>query len=277
MEAWVAEVGSVAGSARMGSAATISFMTFRQQLLQRERLCGVMVTLPTPEVADVLARAGCDWLFIDLEHSPFDYLTAQRLLQAAGPTCAGLIRIPQAEPVAIKKALDIGAAGIIVPQVNSPALAADVVRWAKYPPLGERGVGVARAHGYGLDMAGYLGRANEDTAVIIQIEHIDAVTHIDEIAQVEGIDALFIGPYDLSASLGKMGQVDDPEVQAAVERVTSAGRQAGKVLGAFGTSPAGLDGYIGRGYTLLTVGIDAMILGQQAEAAMAALRSRPGD
>ena len=243
-------------------------MTFRTRLLNHERLFGTMVTLPSPEAAEILAAAGCDWLFIDMEHSPLDFLTVQRLLQAAGSACPGVIRVPRAEMVAIKKALDIGAAGIIVPQVNDPQTAADIVRWAKYAPQGERGVGIARAHGYGLETADYLGRANAETAVIIQIEHIDGVRQIDGILRVEGIDAVFIGPYDLSTSMGKMGQVADPEVIAAIAEVTTAARRAGKPLGIFGTTAGAVSAYAAQGFTLFTVGIDAMILATQVQALM---------
>ncbi len=247
-------------------------MNFRTRLLNHERLLGAMVTLPGPETAEILAAAGCDWLFIDLEHSPLDFLDAQRLLQAAGQACAGVIRVPQADPLSLKKALDIGPAGIIVPQVNAPETAAQIVRWAKYAPLGERGVGIARAHGYGLDAAGYLARADDETAVIIQIEHIEAVNRIDEILAVAGVDALFIGPYDLSTSMGKMGQVDDPAVVAAIDRVTEAARRAGRPLGIFGVSAEPLRRYAGRGYTLLTAGIDAMLLAQAVRGQIETMR-----
>ena len=129
---------------------------FRAKLQAGELLVGTIVTLPTPEIAELLTSLGFDWLFIDTEHAPFDARDAQRLLQAAGRDCPCLVRVPAGDEVWIKKALDIGATGVIVPQVNSPERAAQIVRLCKYPPEGVRGVGIARAHGYGARFQDYV-------------------------------------------------------------------------------------------------------------------------
>ena len=200
---------------------------FRARLRRGDRLIGTMVSLASPEVAEV----------------------------------------------PIKQALDIGAAGVIVPLVNSAAQAEQVVRLARYSPLGVRGVGVGRAQGYGLRLQEYLASANDRVAVIVQVEHIDAVAQIEAIASVPGIDGVMVGPYDLSASLGRLGDVAHPDVQAAVDRVTAACRDAGVPLGVFGVSAAAIQPYVARGYTLLVASVDALLLGQAAQAILGQLRA----
>jgi 2-keto-3-deoxy-L-rhamnonate aldolase RhmA len=143
---------------------------------------------------------------------------------------------------------------------------------AKYSPLGTRGVGVARAHGYGLRLREYLTSANDQTAVIVQVEHVDAVAQIEAIVSVAGIDAVLVGPYDLSASLGRMGEVTHPDVLEAIDRVTHVCQQAGVRLGIFGVSATAIQPYITRGYTLLVGGIDTVLLGQAAQSLLGELK-----
>lgn len=238
-------------------------MTFRQRLKDHERLLGTIVSLASPEVAEVLSAAGFDWLFIDAEHSPLDALAIQRLVLGAGSTPC-LVRLARGDEVSIKQALDAGAAGIIAPLINSAEQAAEVVRHAKYAPLGTRGVGVGRAHGYGFAFQEYVSRANDETVIVVQAEHIDAVNNLATIAQVPGVDAVLVGPYDLSASLGRLGEVTHPEVTAAIERVTQICRAVNLPLGIFGLTPEAVQPYIDRGYTLLAVSIDTVLLGTAA-------------
>lgn len=245
---------------------------FRKRLISGELLAGTMVSLAAPEVAELLATIGFDWLFLDAEHSPLDPAQMQRIMQAAGRDMPCLIRLPSAGDVPIKKALDSGAAGIIVPQINSAQAAAEVVRLAKYAPQGQRGVGIGRAHGYGLGFQDYVSRANDEVTLVVQAEHIEAVHHIEEIVAVPGIDAVLVGPYDLSASLGKLGQVDDPEVRAAIDRVTQSCLAAGVRLGIFGMTAAAVKPYIEAGYTLIVAGIDTVLLWQAAAALLADLK-----
>lgn len=247
-------------------------MNFRQKLQNGETLIGTMITLPSPEMVEIMIDAGFDWLFIDCEHAPFDSRVAQSLLQAAEERCPCVIRVPSGEDVWIKKMLDIGAQGIIVPQVNSPEQASRAVQSCKYPPQGTRGVGLGRAHRYGARFSEYLENANQDIAVILQAEHIDAVHCIDEITALPGIDAIFIGPYDLSASLGKIGNVNDREVVEAIETVREACLKRGIALGYFGVSPDAVKPYMDRGYSLITVGVDVLFAGSAAGHALAALR-----
>jgi 2-dehydro-3-deoxyglucarate aldolase len=246
--------------------------SFRQRLEARELLVGTMVTLGAPEVAEIMADAGFDWLFLDAEHSTLDTLELQRLLQGAGLT-PGVVRVATSAEVPIKKALDIGAAGIIAPMVNSAEQAAQVVRWAKYAPLGTRGVGIGRAHGYGAKFQEYVQQANEQVAVIVQAEHIDAVNNMETIAQVAGVDAVLVGPYDLSASLGRLGEVRHPEVVAAIEHVTQVCQAMQLPLGIFGLSAEAVKPYIERGYTLITVGVDVVLMGEAAKQLLGRVRS----
>jgi 2-keto-3-deoxy-L-rhamnonate aldolase RhmA len=245
---------------------------FRTRLLGGELLVGTMVTLNAPPIAELLAMVGYDWLFIDAEHGIFDMQALQLTLQAAGSTVPCLIRVAAAAETPIKQALDIGAAGIIVPQVNSAALAEQVVQWAKYSPQGTRGAGIARAQGYGLTLRDYIATANENTSVIIQAEHIDAVHHIEDIVRVKGIDAVFVGPYDLSGSLGQLGNIDHPDVLKAINHVTEVCKDAGMRLGIFGVSADAVRPYVDNGYTLVVAGVDTVFLAQAARACLAQLR-----
>jgi len=247
-------------------------MTFRQRLKDHETLIGTIVSLASPEVAEVLSAAGFDWLFLDAEHNPLEPLTIQRLIIGAHQTPC-LVRLARGDEVSIKKALDAGATGIIAPLINSAEQAAEVVRHAKYAPQGTRGVGAGRAHGYGLAFQDYLSRANDETVVVVQAEHIDAVNNIEAIVQVPGLDGILIGPYDLSASLGHIGEVTHPDVVAAIERVTQTCRATHMPLGIFSMSAEAARPYIERGYTLLAVSIDTVLLGTAARKMLTQLKA----
>ncbi len=245
---------------------------FRARLNRGELLIGTLITLPASEVAEIMAEIGFDWLFVDTEHSSLDARGAQAILQAAGNRCPCVIRVPSNDEVWIKKALDVGAAGIIAPQVNSAYEAARVARCCKYPPEGSRGVGMARAHTYGIRFQEYVEEANEQIAVIIQAEQIEGVENIQSIVKVPGIDAIFIGPYDLSASLGKAGNVSAPEVQKAIEQVRACCLTSGIRLGIFGANAEAVSPFIEQGYTLIAVGTDALFMGKTARETLSDLR-----
>jgi 2-dehydro-3-deoxyglucarate aldolase/4-hydroxy-2-oxoheptanedioate aldolase len=242
--------------------------TFRERLLAGERLVGTVVSLPTPEITEILATTGFDWLFIDAEHGPIGIHDAQSLLQGAGPGYPCLVRVPIGSEEWLKKVLDIGASGVIVPQVHTASQAEEVVRRCKYPPAGNRGVGVARAQGYGARFNEYLAQANDHTVVVIQAESATSVANIDSIVEVPGIDAVLVGPFDLSSSLGRAGQLTDPIVQQAIDTITEACQGAGIRLGAFGVNAQAVQPFIQRGYTLIAVGMDAMFMAQGARDAL---------
>jgi 2-keto-3-deoxy-L-rhamnonate aldolase RhmA len=245
---------------------------FRARLKGGETLLGTMVTLASAASAEVLASLGFDWLFIDGEHGPLGIRELTEILQAVSHKTACIVRVPEAAEVPIKRVLDLGAHGIIVPQVNTAEQAANVVRWSRYAPEGARGVGLARAQGYGQTFREYLGSANDEIAVIVQAEHALAVDNIESIVRVPGIDAVLLGPYDLSASLGKMGRIDDAAVVAAIRRVTDVCRTAGMPLGYFGVTAAAVQPYVAQGYTLIVAGVDTLYLASGAQALLAELR-----
>ena len=246
---------------------------FRERLHAGETLFGSLLNMPSASVAEVLAAAGFDWLFIDTEHGPIGTSALLSILQAVDRRLACIVRIPELNGGAIKRTLDSGAHGIIVPQVETAAAAAEVVRCGRYAPLGERGMGLGRAHGYGFSFADYVAGANDAITLVIQVEHARAVDNIEAIVAVDGIDAVFIGPYDLSASLGLAGKIDHPRVIEAIEHVTRTCQQAGRALGYFGVDAAAVKPYIAQGYTLICAGIDCVLLGQSAERLVKSLQT----
>lgn len=246
---------------------------FRQRLQQGEVLLGTLISFPNAEVVELLAKTDFDWLFIDGEHGPFSALQMQGMLQAASPHCPCLIRVASHDVVAIKNALDIGAAGIIVPQINSVEEAAKAIQAAKYPPVGNRGVGLARAHEYGLSFTQYLDHANDETCVVLQAETRGAINNIDDIIALEHVDAILIGPYDLSANLGHTGELEHPEVVDAISKVEYACKEKNVQLGYFGVNAQAVRPYIDRGFTLITAGVDSLFLLNSAQELIQALRN----
>ena len=247
---------------------------FRQRLRAGEKLIGTMVTVTSAMVAEVLSGIGFDWLFIDGEHGPLETAELQAIMQAVGDDIACLVRVPTLSEIPIKKTLDLGATGIIVPQVNTAEEAATVVQFSRYAPQGSRGVGLARANGYGSKFQEYMASANDDVVVVVQAEHALAVENIESIVQVAGVDAVLIGPYDLSASLGRMGQLDDPVVVEAIEHVTQTCRAAAMPLGMFGFSADAVRPYVDKGYNLIVVGVDTTLLSAAAGQMLGELRER---
>ncbi len=162
----------------------------------------------------------------------------------------------------------------MVPQINSAEDASRAVRFCKYPPQGSRSVGLFRAQGYGARLAEYLASANQQIAVIVQVEHILAVNNLEGILAVDGVDAVLVGPYDLSASMGRIGQVEHPEVQAAIQRVRRVCQARGIPLGIFATTAERAKAYIQEGYHLVAVGSDTLMLGNSSREILGKLRGR---
>jgi 2-dehydro-3-deoxyglucarate aldolase/4-hydroxy-2-oxoheptanedioate aldolase len=246
-------------------------LTFKN-LLREKPVIGPIISLPCPDVADLLSRAGFDYLWIDLEHSPMDVGDAQMLIQAAGGRVPCIIRVPEVSEAWIKKALDTGCDGIVIPQIRSAAEARAAVEWCQYPPKGRRGAAITRAHSFGLTFAEYVAAANDGLAIILQIEHIDAVRDIDAILQTPDVAALFVGPFDLSGSMGMLGQTQAPEVQAAIGRVVDACRAARMPLGLFVVDGASGKAAIERGFRMIALGTDTSYLLRAAQDALAAAR-----
>jgi 2-keto-3-deoxy-L-rhamnonate aldolase RhmA len=247
--------------------------TFRTRLLRGDRLVGTILSLPAPELAEIASQAGLDWLFLDMEHGSLDPAAVVRLIQAVREPCAAVVRVPENEDMWMKKALDAGAAGLIIPHVNTAAEAARAVHWSKYPPEGGRSVGFSRANRYGAAFQEHVETANQETSVIVQVEHIDAVRNIAEILSVPGVDAVFIGPYDLSASLGKSGRIQDPDVTEAVAVVRGACVRLKKPIGIFSADIETSRKALAEGYTLICSGIDIGLFARSAGEIVRALAS----
>ena len=245
---------------------------FRHRLKNNAPLIGTMLTLSTPAIAEVLAAAGFDWLFIDGEHGTMGTQEIQSILQAVDHQLPCVVRIAAPDDVSVKKSLDVGAAGVIVPAVNTAKQTEEMVSAARYAPQGSRGVGLARANTYGMKFAESVASANDEIALIVQCEHAESVENIEAIAKVPGLDGVLIGPYDLSASYGKMGQLDDPQIVEAIEHVTKTCLNADVPLGIFGLTADAVRPYIQRGYSLIVAGVDTTLLGKAAKTIVADLR-----
>src|SRR5262245_14307023 len=250
---------------------------FRARVRRRDTLFGPLLTLAAPEVAELFALAGFDWVWIDLEHAPLSLDQARQLIQAVAGRAGCVIRVPWNDPVHIKRALDLGCDGIIVPQVRTAEEARQAVAAAKYPPAGVRSVGIARAQQYGMSLQEYVISANERATVILQIEHAEAVPHIGDILAVSDVDAVIIGPYDLSASMGRPGQIGHPDVAAMVAQLADACNERAVAWGAFAPDAEAAKSHMSRGATMVTVGTDTMHLWRASRAALRELRAGPGD
>ena len=227
-------------------------------------LIGSWITLNHPSIAEIMADAGFDWLCIDMEHSVTDYFEAQQLIIAIqSKGLQAYVRVGENNPRIIKRILDAGADGIIVPSVNSAADAKKAVNAVKYPPFGNRGVGLARAQAYGFGFEKYKDEKAKNIKLIVQIEHIDAIKELDAIIQTEGIDGTFIGPYDLSGSMGKPGKWDEPDVVEALRVYEETALKYDKLIGfhVVPVEPALITEKINKGYNFIAFSFDAFFLG----------------
>lgn len=241
--------------------------SLRKKIRNNELTIGSWITIGHPNIAEILANAGFDWLVIDIEHNPIDMSMVQTLIttiQSKG--VAALVRVNKNEEVVIKQVLDAGADGVIVPMVCNGCEARRAVDFAKYPPIGKRGVGLARAQQYGVNFEEYKKWVAEDLVVIAQIEHIEAINHLEEIIHTEGIDGTIIGPYDLSGSLGKPGAFDEPEVKAALDRFISICKAQNVTMGyhMVNSDPQTVQQKIDEGYRFVAYGTDFLFMGDTA-------------
>ena len=183
-------------------------------------LIGSWITLAHPAIAEIMAKSGFDWLAVDMEHSVITIREAEELIRVID--LAGvvpLVRLTSNNPDQIKRVMDAGAHGIIVPMVNSARDAKNAVEAIKYPSMGKRGIGLARAQGYGTQFQEYLDWEKTGSIVIVQVEHIDAVDSLEEIFSIDGVDGYIIGPYDLTSSIGIPGQFEHPDFLSAMEKI----------------------------------------------------------
>ena len=244
----------------------------RARLQQGDLVLGTILSLNSPDVAEILSQVGFDWLFIDAEHSTLDPHDLKALFQAVGDSTPCVVRIPLLDEIIVKKTLDAGAAGLLVPQVNTAEQAEQFVQWGRYYPKGSRGLGFGRAQGYGLKVSEYLETANENILLSVQAESAEAVKNIESIVRVQGLDAVLVGPYDLSASMGLPGQIDHPDVQAAIQHVANVCFEAGMPIGIFGMTAEAVRPYIEQGFRFIVAGADTVLLGNAARQLLNQLR-----
>ena len=247
----------------------------KKKLADNTLTVGSWICIDSPMVAEVLAGAGFEWIVIDEEHTAIEIACAkQQMLAIQSRGVEVLVRVPSLDEAAIKRALDCGAQGVIVPMIMNASQAEAAVALSYYPPRGRRGVGLHRAQGYGPGFDDYVQRLDDGIVVIAQIEHVDAVRNIDSILSVEGIDGIIIGPYDLSASLGCPGDFHRPELVAALATVSAACRRLRKPYGfhCVSSDPAATMARITEGATFVAYGVDFLFLLESATKGLALIR-----
>ena len=251
-------------------------MQLRQRLVQREQTVGSWITIGSSVVAEIMARAGFDWLVVDMEHSAITLDIAQDLIRVID-LCGvpPLVRVGHNQPNLIKRVMDAGAHGVIVPMVNTREEAEQAVRSVKYPPMGFRGVGLARAQKYGRDFEGYRRWNQEHSVIIVQVEHILAVENLEEILNVPGVDGFIVGPYDLSGSLGVPGQFDHPDVLEALQRIKDVAAEKNALAGfhVIQPEPAAFEQKKSEGYHFIAFSLDILFLGQSCARALASIKN----
>lgn len=239
-------------------------MNLKAKLKAGKLTVGSWVTIGDESVAEIMAKAGFDWLTIDMEHSAITIDKAQnliRVIELCGVT--PLVRVGENDPMLIKRAMDAGSHGVIVPMVNSGDDAEAAVKAVKYPPTGKRGVGLARAQGYGMDFDKYKKWTDRESIVIVQIEHVEAVDNLESILSVDGVDGFVVGPYDLSGSMGIPGEFDKPEMKAALRKILTVAKHHRVAAGFHSVSPDAAEALkrVKEGYVFVGFSFDALLLG----------------
>ena len=235
---------------------------------------GSWITLAHPGIAEIMASAGFDWLAVDLEHSVITIREAEELIRIIDlKGVAPLVRLSSNNSEQIKRVMDAGAHGVIVPMVNSVEAAMAAVAAVKYPPVGTRSFALARAHGYGVAFDEYLEWQQDNSMVVVQIEHIEAVNNLEAILAVPGVDAYFVGPYDLSGSIGIPGEFEHPEFIHAMEVIRRVAKSSGKPGGMHIVEPdtPALIKCIKEGARFLAYSMDTRILDTVCREALSAI------
>jgi 4-hydroxy-2-oxoheptanedioate aldolase len=242
--------------------------SFKQAIAAGQRQIGLWQALASPYTAEICAGAGFDWLLIDGEHAPNDLpLVLQQLHAVSASPTEPVVRLPWGDPVLIKQYLDIGARSLLIPMVESGAQAAKMVAACRYPPRGIRGVGsaIGRASRWNRT-PDYLHKAEEEICLLLQIESVQGLNACDEIARTEGVDGVFVGPSDLAAALGHLGNPGHPDVQSAIFRAIKIIRGAGKAAGMLAADEQLARKCLEAGASFVAVGTDVTILARGAEA-----------
>lgn len=251
--------------------------TLKTKLKNNELTIGSWITIGHPSVIEVLSNAGFDWLTIDMEHTTIDYSTVQTLIsiiQSKG--MSALVRICKNEEVYIKRVLDAGADGVIVPMINNADDAKKAVEFVKYPPEGKRGVGLYRAQKFGFGFEEYKKWLSDNVVIIAQIEHFEAVNNIEEIISTKGIDGVIIGPYDLSGSMGIPGEFDDPKVVSVLETFEKACKENNFPMGFHVIEPNSklVEEKVSKGYNFIVFSTDFFFMGRKAHEEIIDLKKR---
>lgn len=237
----------------------------KQKLQAGQKTAGAWLQIGSSMTAEIISQAGFDWLMIDMEHAPVDFMTLVSQMPAMTGGATPLVRAPWNDFVTIKRILDAGAYGLLVPYVNTRQEAEAAVKACKYPPEGIRGTaGSPRAAGYGQNVSNYLPYANEQILILTAVETAEAVENLDDILVVPGLDGIFIGPMDLSTSMGHMGNPGHPDVQAAIETIERKTLGAGKILSTIAGSWEQAQQRYEKGYQMIMLMADGVALGKTA-------------
>ena len=243
----------------------------KKRLQNNELTIGSWITIGHPAIPEILATAGFDWLTIDIEHNSIDPLMVQVLISTIqSKNIAALVRVSKNEEVVIKHVLDAGADGVIVPMVNTREDALKAVEYVKYPPVGKRGVGLSRAQNYGVGFDEYKSWLDNKVVIVAQIEHIDGVNNLESIISTPGIDAVIVGPYDLSGSLGSPGDYNKKEVRDALFQVEKICKEKNFPMGYHVVPPniELLKDTINKGYKFVAFSTDFYFIGAMAREMM---------
>jgi 2-dehydro-3-deoxyglucarate aldolase len=246
-------------------------LSLKNSLHESKFTVGSWITLAHPAIAEIMASAGFDWLVVDLEHSVITIREAEELIRVIDlANSVPLVRLSSNDATQIKRVMDAGASGIIVPMVKTAEDALQAVESIKYPTDGVRGVGLARAQGYGVFFQEYLEWQKHGTIVIVQIEHIEAVSNLKEILSVDGVDGYIIGPYDLSGSMGIPGQFEHPDFLRAMDRIKEVALSLNVTGGIHVVEPdvEQLSSRIEEGYTFIAYSLDVRILDNNCRQAL---------
>lgn len=246
----------------------------RERLHSGQPTLGCFLGLGSPNVAELMAHAGFDWLIVETEHNGLDSAEIEHTLMALnGADTIPLVRVASRNPVFIQRALDMGALGVVVPMVRTAEEAESIVRATRYPPQGARSWGPLRASGYTFDNLDYMSRANDNMLVALIVETKEAAENLDAIATVPGIDALFLGKWDMSLALGLNPiHLPFPEIDAIQERILAVCTANHIGSGTAASSPAELEELMGSGHTFLSYSTDYSLLSTAARAGLAAFR-----
>jgi 2-keto-3-deoxy-L-rhamnonate aldolase RhmA len=255
--------------------------SLRRKLETGQITYGSWIQLAHPAIAEIMAMAGFDWLTVDLEHSAIGIAQAEQLIRTIDLCgAAPLVRLSSNDPVQIKRVMDAGAEGVIVPMVKSRADVAAAVDAVRYPPHGSRGVGLARAQGYGTRFEEYRTWVANDSVVIAQIEHIEGVRNLDAILSTPGVAGFIVGPYDLSGSLGIPGEFTHPEMLKALTEIRRVAAQYPEIAAGYHIVPPQpklVAEKIAEGYRFIAYSTDMILLGENCREGMRTIRASQPD